>query len=126
LIGDEPHGVLRKRHRHCRHRAAFDHEQQRPAVEKRDERMIRVAEIHVLSARGRQHRAQLRVRQRSDQRNHRARHPGADHELGRLQTLSDDVRIDEDAGTDDAADDDHRRVERSKRALERLTHASAA
>ena len=30
--------------------------------------------------------------------------------------------IDEDAGADDAADDDHRRVERPERALERLTH----
>ena len=62
LIGHQAHGVFGERHRDRGHRAAFDHEEQRPSIEEGDERMVRIAEIDVLAARRRQHRAELGVR----------------------------------------------------------------
>ena len=83
--------------------------------------MPAVAEVDVLAAGLREDGAELGVGVRTGKRDHAAGHPGAEHERAGVEALSDNVRIDEDAGADDAADDHHRRVEWPQRAAE--THA---
>ena len=91
----------------------------RPTVEKRDDRMVRVAQVGILSADARTKHGELRVHERTDERDGSADNPRADHERRRVDLARDDARVDEDPGADDAAHDDHRRVERAEAASER-------
>jgi hypothetical protein len=92
-------------------RARLDDQQQRPAVQERHERMKRLTEESILAADFRHHRAQLGKDKCAGQRDQSARHPYCKNQKRRLDRPRDDIRVDENAGADDAADDDHRRVE---------------
>ena len=65
--------------------------------------MQRLAQIDILPAHDRQTRSQLRVDESTDQRDEPTGNPGAQDQRRSMDTLCDEVRIDEDAGTDDAA-----------------------
>jgi hypothetical protein len=69
-----------------------------------------VAQVDVLSAGLRQHRAELRVGQRAGEREETGRHPRREHERRRACILRHDRRLDEDAGAYDGAYDQRRRV----------------
>ena len=114
----EPKAVGRKRDRDGGNRAAFDHQQQCPPVQKAGHRMPSVAQIHVLPAGLWEDRSQFRVREGARERNRTACDPRRKHDHAARQPLRNDVRVDEDARPDDAADDDHRGIERPERAAE--------
>jgi hypothetical protein len=64
-----------------------------------------------------------RDRRATGERDQASGNPRREHERARVETFCDNVGVDEDAGADDAADDDHRGVEWSQRAAE--THAGS-
>src|SRR5262245_7788751 len=76
--------------------------------------MKRLTEERVLPADPWHHRAQLGKDKRAGQRDHPSRHPNRKNQERRLDRLRDDIRVNENARADDAADDDHRRVEEVK------------
>ena len=80
--------------------------------------MVRVAQVDVLTAGARCGGAEFGVGERADERDCAAGRPGAEDERRAVEAPGDDIGIDEDARTDDAADHDHRRVERAQGALE--------
>lgn len=73
--------------------------------------MKSLAQVCVLSADLRVMRGEFGIDERAEQRNNAACKPRAENERGRVNLLRDDVRIDEDARTDDAAHHNHRRIE---------------
>src|SRR5262245_34813878 len=87
-------------------------------MQKGYERMKRLTEEGVLTADLRHHRAQLGEDKCAGQCDQSARRPYRQDQKRRLDRLRDDVRVDEDARSDDAADDDHRRVEEVELASE--------
>src|SRR5262249_31531474 len=95
-------------------RGGLDDEEQGPAVQESDQRMEGLAEKRVLSAHPGQHGAQLGEDECAGQRDGTATDPGRQNQEWGLYPLGDDVWIDEDAGADDAAEDDHRRVEEAE------------
>ncbi len=106
--------------RRAGHAAGLHDEQQRPSIEERDDRMIRVAKIRILSADVRPQRAPARRRRTRRSARWRRRSPTRRVTRRRRVDLPrDDARIDEDARADDPAHHDHRRVERAEAAGER-------
>jgi len=73
--------------------------------------VVRLAQVGVVPAGLREERAELGEGQRAGERDDTASQPCAQHQGRRVEALGDDVRVDEDAGTDDAADDHHRGIE---------------
>ena len=73
--------------------------------------MKRLAQIRILAADGRASRRQLRIDECAQHRNDAARDPHSKNQQRRVHLLRDDVGVDEDAGTDDAAHHDHGGVE---------------
>ncbi len=72
--------IAARGHRQRRDRAARDHEEERPAVEKGEEPPEAVAHVDVQPARLRLHRAQLAVCERTQQRQHAGDHPHGERE----------------------------------------------
>jgi hypothetical protein len=103
--------VARERDRHRRDGAALDHQQQRPAVQEAGKRMAAVTQVDVLAAGLWKQTAELCVRECASERNRPAGDPCGQHEHTAVERPRNEVGIDEDAGPDDAADHDHRRVE---------------
>ena len=89
----------------------LDHKQQHPSIEKADGGMKGLAQIRVLAANFRPERRQFGIDERAQHGDHAADDPDAEDQQGRVQLLRDDVRVDEDAGADNAAHDDHGGVE---------------
>jgi hypothetical protein len=122
LLGCERSGqlveVAGEGHRDGSHAATLDHEQQRPAVEEGGERVKGVPDVRVDATDGRAQSRQLRVDERTDQRDHAPDDPRAEDERRGLDVSRHDVRVDEDPGTDDAPHHQHRRVERVEAARE--------
>ena len=110
--------IAGKSHRHRRHAAGLDDEQQHPAVNESHRRMQRLAQISVLPADDRQPRGQLRVNKSAGQRDQPARDPRPENERRSVDPLRDDVGIDENARADDAAHHRHRRAEQAELAGE--------
>jgi hypothetical protein len=81
--------------------------------------MQTITKIGVLPADAREQRTQFGVAERTSKRNRSAGNPCGEDEWGTVQTARHDVGIDEDPGSDDAADDDHRSVESAERTIER-------
>src|SRR2546423_3361117 len=73
-----------------------------------------VAQVRVLAADFGAARGQLGVDERARERDCAAREPSAEYEEGRVNLPRDDRGVDEDAGADDAAHHDHRRVEQTQ------------
>ena len=53
--------ISRKGDRDCRHAAGLHHQQQRPSIQKRDGRMIRLAQVRILAAEIRPEHRQLGI-----------------------------------------------------------------
>ena len=135
---EQSQGIGREGDRHGSNRAGFNHQQQGPPVEKAGQRVPAVAKVDVLSAGAGKHATQLRVGECANESDGASRDPGRKHQDAAVQRAGDQVGVDEDAGADNAADDDHRGVEGAKRtteghgrdytaaALRQLAHASAA
>ena len=75
--------------------------------------MKRLAQVSVLAADRRPARRQFRINECAQHRNHAAGDPHSENQQRGVQLLRDDIRVDEDAGADDAAHDDHGGVEES-------------
>lgn len=75
--------------------------------------MKSLAQVCVLSADFGLRRREFRINERAKQCDDAAQHPRAENEYGRVNLLRDDIRIDEDARTDDAAHYNHRRIKQS-------------
>jgi hypothetical protein len=119
----ETQRVAGKRDRDGRDRAAFNQQEQRPAVHEAHERMPPVSQVEILTAGFREDRAELGIGKCTGERDQAPGNPRREHERARVEALGNNVGIDEDAGADDAADDDHRGIEWSQRAAE--THAGS-
>src|SRR6185503_16713460 len=92
--------VTSKRDRDCCHTAGLDHQQQSPAIQKCDERMIGIAEISVLAANFRPQRCELRPDECRSQRDEPTQSPNEENQEWRGNALGNNIRIDEDAGAD--------------------------
>ena len=75
---DEVARIDRERDRQPRAPARQDRQHERPAAYERAQRSVGFPQIHVLPARGRKHRAQFGVGQRSEEREHAGNHPRRD------------------------------------------------
>jgi hypothetical protein len=91
-------------------RPGSGHDEAHPSEEKRRQLAVRPAQVDVLAAGVRQHRAELRVGQRACEREEAGGHPCRQHEQRRSRVLGHDGRFEEDAGADHRADDQSRRV----------------
>src|SRR3954465_6586400 len=80
--------------------------------------MIGIAQVRVLPADLGAQRRELRIRERAEQRDDAAGYPRADDQRRCVDRARHDVRVDEDARTDDAAHHDHGGVERAEAAGE--------
>jgi len=115
---EKPQQVLRERYAHGRDPAALDHHERGPAEEKSDEGVIGVPKVDVLAAGLGKERRELGEREGSRHGDQAARDPGGEDPAGRRQALGHQIRVDEDSGADDAADDDHGGVEGSESAAQ--------
>src|SRR5690349_5160531 len=110
--------VARERDRDRRHAAGLDYQQQRPAIEESEERMVSFAQIGILPADLWQTLSQFGVDERTGKRNDAARDPRSQNERRSVDLLGDHVGIDEDTRPNNAAHHQHCRVEESKPARE--------
>ena len=126
---DELLQVGRGRDGERRSRTGRDDEEEGPAVEERRERSERVAQVHVETARGGVHRAQLAVGQRAEQRERAAHHPDQQRRAGVSAGLAQHAaRHQEDARSDHRADHDEDQVAQAEDAVEgarRVTYSTA-
>ena len=106
--------IAGKGHRHGRHPASLDDEQQHPAVNKCHRRMQRLSQISVLPAHDRQPRRQLGVNESARERDQPARDPGPEDQRRSMDPLRDDVGIDENPRADYAAHHRHRGPEKAE------------
>ena len=105
--------IPRERDGHRGHAASLNHQQQHPAIQKREQRMVCLANVRVLAADSRHPRRQFRINKCSGQRDHAAERPTRrESAAGVCTCMRNDVRIDKNSGADDAAHHDHRRVEK--------------
>src|ERR1700745_3622452 len=74
--------------------------------------MIRLAKVKILTAGPGQARRKFSPDESAEQREYAAENPNTENQKRRVHVERDDVRIDEDAGADDDAHDDHGGVER--------------
>ena len=100
--------------RYGRHTSGLDDEQQHPSVEKCDRGMIGLAQVSVLTAHFRQRGCQFSPYKGAAHSNDPAKNPGRQDQCGSMHLLRDDVGIYENAGTDDAAHDEHGGIEEAK------------
>ena len=87
--------IAGKGHRHRRHPAGLDDEQQHPAVNKRHRRMQRLAQIGVLPTDDWQSRRQLCVNESAGERNQSAHDPRPQDQRRSMNALRDNIGIDE-------------------------------
>ncbi len=123
LFHDERHRVeqlevQQERAGERRHGPRDHHEHDRPAIEKRPERPVGLAHVDVEAARLRQHRAELRERQRSAEHEQPREHPDGDHDARFGNLLGNQRGHDEDPRSDDRSDQQRRAVEESQLAGE--------
>ena len=97
--------------RHRGHAAGLCHQQQHPAIDEGDSRVIGLAEVEILAACAGQPRGQLGPDESAQQGEGAARHPDAENQERRVYLPRHHAGIDEDAGADDAAHHQHRGVE---------------
>ncbi len=110
--------VAAERDGHGCHAAGLRHQQKNPSVDESDRRMVGFAQIKILSARARQARRQLRPDERAEQGQAAAEQPDSENQKRSMYAQRDDVGIDENAGADNAAHDDHGGVEHSEQSAE--------
>ncbi len=89
-----------------------------PAVEEGGELAVGVAQIDVLPARLREHRAKLGVGERAGQRQHSRRHPRHQHHRRRTGVLRHDGGLDEHSRADHGADHERGRIGEGETASE--------
>ena len=106
--------VAAERDRDCRHPAGLRHQKKNPSIDERDRRMVGLAQIKILSARARQARCQLGPDERAEQGKASAQKPDAQNQKWSVHAERNHVGIDENAGADNAAHDDHGGVEYSE------------
>ena len=97
-----------------RHAPRLDDQQQHPPVEERDRGMVGLAQVSVLASDCGQCRCQFRPDESATQTDDAAENPCAQNQRGRVYLPRDHIRIDEDAGTDNAPHDHHGRVEQTQ------------
>ncbi len=78
----------------------------------------RLREVGILSSNLRAARSEFGIDERSGECDGSSRSPCAEDEKRRVDLLSDDVGIDEDAGANDASHHEHHRVEQAQAAKE--------
>ncbi len=117
---DHRRGYVRRRqlaevegegHRDGSHPAGLNYQQERPSVQERDERVPGIPKVGVHAPDARTPHRQLRVYERAGERYRAADSPREHDHRGRVESASDDVRVNEDPRPDDPAHHDHRRVE---------------
>jgi hypothetical protein len=72
--------------------------------------MVSLPQVSILTAHVWVSVRQLRVNKRTEERDHAAGEPHAQDQKRRVNLPRDDVRVNENAGTDDPAHHDHRRI----------------
>ena len=85
------------------HASGLRDEEQYPSIDKCDGGMKRFAQIRILSPDLGTPRCEFGVDERSSKRDRSAGSPGSEDEERRVDLLGNDVRIDKDAGADDAS-----------------------
>ena len=91
--------------------AAREHRQhERPAADEGAQRSVGFPQVHVLPARRGKHRAQFRVGQRAEEREHAANHPRRDNPGVRRHVARDHIRQHKNARADHDAHDDRRGI----------------
>ena len=117
LERDELPEVIRERDGERRDRARRDDEKARPSVEERRQRSERVAQIDVQPARLRIRCAELRVRERTEQRQEPGHRPDRERESGMSAGLSQHATRDEiDPRADHGADRDQHEIREAEAA----------
>ena len=104
--------IAPENNRASRHAAGLHDQQQRPAVKKRDHRMIGIAQVRVLAPDARPQHRELGVNKRTDQRDNSAENPRAEHQRRRMDEARDDGGIHKNARPDDAPHHNHDGVKR--------------
>ena len=97
-----------------RHPAGLRYQKKDPSVDERDRRMISLAQVKILPARARQARGQLGPDERAEQGKSSAEKPDSQDQERSVHAQRNHVGIDENAGADNAAHDDHGGVEYSE------------
>ena len=106
--------ISRERDRNGGHPAGLRHQQQHPAVEKRDRRMVGLAQVEILASSAGQPRGEFRPDERAEQREQASQRPAAENQEWGVHAKRDDVRVDENSGADDATHHDHGGIEDSQ------------
>ena len=107
-------------------RTGADHGAARPREQEAHALAVGAREKRVVAARARIRRSELRVSQRTDERQRAAEHPGDEHGNRRAGDAGDQHGCFEDARTDHDADRDHRGIEDAERRRRRLASGSLA
>ncbi len=108
--------ITREGDGHRSHAASLRHQQQRPAVNEGDCGMIGLTNVRVLPIQIRTARGQLRVNEGSGECDQPAQRPGEQDQRRRVHLARNHVGVDENAGADNAAHDDHGGVEQAQAA----------
>ena len=95
-------------------RSRIDDEEKYPAGDEGGQRTIRLAHINIRSAGMRQHRAELRVGERAEERNQSGRHPNGQNRRDRGDLLGDGGGNHEDRASDHRPNDGCRGVEQAE------------
>ena len=107
--------VRGENHRDCGHAASLRDQKQSPSIHERDRRMIRVAQVDVLTAgRARQTRREFSPDEGAAHREQATEYPDAQNQKRRVHSVRDLGRIGKNSRAHDAAHHDHRRVKQPK------------
>ena len=107
--------VRGENHRDCGHAASLRNQKQSPSIHERDRRMVRVAQVDVLTAgRAGQTRRKFSPDECAAHREQPAKHPDAENQKRRVHAVRDLGRIRKNSRADDAAHHEHRRVKQPK------------
>jgi hypothetical protein len=96
------------------HPAGLNHQQQYPAIKKRECRVIGLAKIRILSADCGKSGREFGPYECPAQADEPAEEPRSYDERGRVHLTGNDIRVDENAGADDSAHHRHGGVEQAK------------
>src|SRR5438094_4451088 len=113
--------IARERDGEKKKPTSLNDEKQHPAVKKCDAGMERFAKISVLAADHGQPRGQFGVNEATKECDEAARDPHRQDEEGGVDAFGDEIRIDENSRTDDAAHDGHSGAEKAEVAREPAT-----
>ena len=106
--------VVAESDRHRRHPAGLRHQKKDPSVDECDRRMVSLAQIKILPTRARQTRCELGPDESTEQGKSSTDKPDSQNQKRSVHAQGNHVGIDENAGADNAAHDDHGGVEYSE------------